>query len=261
MNTNSTNGPGSLPILDGEPVSTPWYDLGRSQATTAVLLRGIATFSGKSGTGKTTTAVSQAQAAPMRFVYMQLRHRAGTRDVAQSLYESLHPQDDEGMTRTREREFIRGCTDTLLAGNIGVVADEVHYIGVPGMILLAQIWESVRMATGKGFPLFLVGSKVNAAIASAPELDTRVAARANFYPLRSPDLLKAVKAMDARCQATPDDRLLQVDRLWGRGRLRYWRTFMATVNLDPAKAGREITVTEIKGFLVNQGRTLKEPAA
>lgn len=254
------NDPGGLPILDAAPVSTPWFDRGKVQAATAVKLGGIATFSGESGTGKTTTAVSHAKTSPMRFVYMQLRHRAGTRDVAEALHKALLPNQSR-TPRMRERLFIEECADTLMTGNLGVIADEVHYIGVPGMILLAQIWESVRMTTGQGFPLFLVGSEVNGAIASAPELDTRVAARANFYPLHGQVLLDTVKAMDGRCAATPDERLKQVNKLWGRGYLRYWRTFVRTVNLDPSRAGTEITVEEVKGFLVNQGRTLKGSAA
>lgn len=243
----------ALPKLDGEPVSTRWFDLGRSQAQVAIRLRGITTFDGASGTGKTTTAVSLARESPMRFVYLQLRHRAGTNEVAEAVYQALHNGHRLG-TRASKRHYIEESTDSLCSGRLGLIADEVHYIGVPGMILFAQMWESVRMYTGEGFPLFLIGSEVNAAISSAPELDTRVIARASFHFLEGEDLLAAINTMDSRCAATPDRRLLDVDKACCRGRLRLWRTFMRIVNLNPATAGTEITREEARAFLLTQGK-------
>lgn len=243
---------GRLPVQPFEPVSTPWFDIGKDQALMAVQDRAIATFSGMSGTGKTTTAVYLARTTPIRFVYMKLKHRAGTKDVATALFKALHP----GQTlrgRVSESDYVDECTDTLLAGNIGVIADEVHYIGIPGMLLLAQIWESVNCYMGEGFPLFLVGAEVNEAVAIAPELATRVGPRATFYPLDGDDLLTALRALDPRCAATPDKRLEQVDRLFCHGLLRHWSDFIKVMNRNPAKAGDEITAAEIRGFLTSRG--------
>ena len=252
----SPHGFGSLPYLDGPAVSTPWFDLGSGQAINAIRLRGIATFSGDSGTGKTTTAVVAAERSPLRFVYTKLKNKAGTKDVAEALYRALHPHHDL-KAATRERKMVNDCTATLMAGNTGVIADEVHRIGVPGMLLLSEIWDSVQQSTGVGFPLFLVGVDVNAAIASAPELSTRICARANFHPLAEQPLLDTLKSMNSRCAATPDARLLQFDRVWSKGNLRQWRKLMTFLTLNPQPDDAEISVAEIKGFLVNQGQTLK----
>ena len=243
----------ALPKLDGEPVRTRWFDLGKSQAQVAIRLRGITTFDGPSGTGKTTTAVSLARESPMRFAYLQLRHRAGTNEVAEAIYQALHNGHRLG-SRASKRHYIDESTDSLCSGRIGLIADEVHYIGVPGMILLAQMWESVRMYTGQGFPLFLIGSEVNGAISSAPELDTRVIARASFHFLEGDDLLAAINTMDSRCAATPDQRLLDIDKACCRGRLRLWRTFIRIVNLNPATAATEISRDEARAFLLTQGK-------
>lgn len=242
---------GRLPHLTAAPVSTPWYDLGRDRAQLGVALGGIVTFSGDSGTGKTTTAVAIASDSPRRFVYMQLRYKAGTNEVAESLYKALHNGRTLG-GRAKKRNYIEESTDTLMGGTIGVLADEVHYIGVPGMILLSQIWDSVQNQAGRGFPLFLIGSEVDSAIASAPELDTRISARANFHFLEGEPLLKAIKNMDGRVAATPDKLLLQMDRLYCKGRLRKWRTLMSVVNLNPANAGTAITLEQMRAFLVSQ---------
>lgn len=248
-------GPGSMPYLDGPAVSTPWFDLGVQQAQTAIRLRGIATFNGDSGTGKTTTAVTVAAQSPIRFVYTKLKHGAGTRDVAEALYRALHPSGHL-KPATKERVLVGDCTNTLMAGNIGVVADEVHRIGIPGMLLLSEIWDSVQQATGTGFPLFLVGVDVNAAINNAPELHTRICARANFHPLPDDALLAALNQMSNRFAATPDARLSKFDRLWCKGVLRYWRYFLNF--LDNSDPDAEITVTEMRAYLAAQGQPLKD---
>jgi hypothetical protein len=243
---------GRLPVQRIEPVSTPWFDIGKAQALMAVQDKTIATFSGMSGTGKTTTAVYLARQTPVRFVYVKLKHRAGTKEVATALFKALHGgQNLSG--RVNESDYIDECTDTLLAGNIGVIADEVHYIGVPGMLLLAQVWDSVNCYMGEGFPLFLVGAEVNEAVAVAPELATRVGPRATFYPLDGDDLLSALRAMDPRCAATPSRRLEKVDRLFCHGLLRLWKDFIEAANRDPARAGEEISAAEVRGFLTSRG--------
>ena len=243
---------GRLPVQNFEPVSTPWFDLGKDQALLAVQDKSIATFSGMSGTGKTTTAVYLARPTPTRFVYMKLKHRAGTKDVATALFKALHP-GQRLAGRVNESDYIDECTDTLLEGNLGVIADEVHYIGVPGMLLLAQVWESIHCFTGQGFPLFLVGAEVNEAVAVAPELATRVGPRATFYPLDGDDLMGTLHAMDARCAATPNKRLEQVDRLFCKGLLRHWQEFIRAMNRNSASAGTEISASEAKAFLISRG--------
>ncbi len=247
---------GPLPHLDGPTVTTPMFDFGHSQAEFGIQLGGIVTFDGPAGTGKTTTATVTAAESKIRFVYTKLRHGARTKETAEALFAALHPHEAL-RDRTKERQLIADCTDALMAGNVGVIADEVHRIGLPGMLLLCSVWDDVKNQTGRGFPLFLVGCNVHSAIATVEELDTRILARANFHPLAVDDVLPVVQAMNTRCAATPESRLAQVDKLWARGNLRRWRTFMNITNIDPNKANEPVSVDEIKAFLIRQGQTLK----
>ena len=246
---------GALPKLTIQPVSTPSFDTGCYTATMAYRMRSIVTFNGPSGTGKTTTAVSAVKDLPMRFVYVKLRHRAGTKEVATAIYAAMHPgQPLRG--RVREGDYIDACVDTLSLGTIGVIADEVHYAGVPGLIMLAQLWESVHNLTGSGFPMLLVGSDVNAAAGAAPELATRLTGGVNFGPLEDDDLIEVLNAIDERCAATNPKLLRKVNKVYARGLLRYWANFIKVMNMDPATAGQPITPDEIRGFLAMQGTSL-----
>lgn len=247
---------GPLPYLDGPTVPTPLFDFGYSQAQFGIQLGGIVTFDGPAGTGKTTTSTVTAAESNIRFVYTKLRHGARTRETAEALFTALHPHEALG-ERSKERQLIQDSAEALMAGNVGVIADEVHRIGIPGMLLLSSVWDTVKNKNGRGFPLFLVGCNVHTAIATVEELDTRILARANFRPLALDDVLPVVQAMNTRCAATPLPRLAQVDKLWARGNLRRWRTFMQITNIDPNKANEPISVDEIKAFLIRQGQTLK----
>lgn len=249
---------GGLPRLTVSPVSTPCFDIGCDAATLACRMRSIMTFSGPSGTGKTTTAVAAAKNLPMRFVYVKLRHRAGTKEVATAIHAALHPgQPLRG--RVRESDYVDSCEDALSLGTIGIIADEVHYIGVPGLIMLAQLWQSVQDSTGTGFPMLLVGSGVHAAAGAAPELATRLTGGVDFGPLEGEELLDVLGRIDERCAATNPKLLQKVNKVYARGLLRFWSTFIKMMNMDPTHAGQPITPDEIRGFLALQatafGRT------
>ncbi len=97
------------------------------------------------------------------------------------------------------------------------------------------------------------GAEVNEAVAVAPELATRVGPRATFYPLDGDDLMGTLHAMDARCAATPNKRLEQVDRLFCKGLLRHWQEFIRAMNRNSASAGTEISASEAKAFLISRG--------
>lgn len=247
---------GNLPLLDGPPVPTSMFDFGHGQAAYGIRFGAIVTFDGAAGTGKTTTATVAANQSPLRFVYTKLRHGARTKETAEALFAALHPHEPLP-EKYAERRLINDCTEALKAGNVGVIADEVHRIGVPGMLLLSNIWDTVKNETGRGFPLFLVGCRVHTAISSVEELDTRVLARVPFHPLSVDEVVPTVQAIDSRCAATPADRLAQVDKLFAHGNLRLWRNFILMVNADPAKASAAVTVDEVKAFLLRQGQTLK----
>ncbi len=250
---------GALPRLTVTPVSTPCFDTGCDAATMAYRMRSIITFNGPSGTGKTTTAVSAVKNLPMRFIYVKLRHRAGTKEVATAIHAALHPmQPLRG--RVREADYIDSCVDALSPGTIGIIADEVHYVGVPGLIMLAQLWESVQNLTGTGFPMLLVGSDVNAAAGAAPELATRLTGGVNFGPLHDDELLDVLGSIDERCAATKPTLLKKVNKVYARGLLRYWSTFIKVMNLDAAMSGKPISADEIRGFLAMQSTGLGRSA-
>lgn len=250
---------GALPRLTVTPVSTPCFDVGTHAATLAYRMRAIVTFNGPSGTGKTTTAVAATQYLPMRFVYVKLRHKAGTKEVATSIHNALHPgQPLKG--RVREADYVDSCVDTLSMGTIGVVADEVHYAGVPGLIMLAQLWESVHNLTGSGFPMLLVGSDVDAAASAAPELQTRLAGSVDFGPLEDDELFEVLARIDERCAATSQALLNKVNQVYARGLLRFWMNFVKMMNQDESKAGTPITPAEIRAFLAMQGKSVARAA-
>lgn len=248
---------GKLPRLTTPPVSAPWFDLGLSQARLGIKHRAIVTFDGPSGTGKTTTATVAAAESPIQFRYTKLRLGARTKEVAESLYLAVHTDRDLPARRS-ERALLEECTETLRVGNIGLFADEVHRIGLAGMFALANIWDTVLQEEGRAFPLFLAGANVEAAIKKAPELDTRIFLRASFAPLERDEIVPVVQAMDQRFAATPVKRLEQFDRLYAKGNLRRWNHFRDFANDNPALAGTEVSIDEVKEYLVRAGVRLKD---
>jgi hypothetical protein len=254
--------PGALPPLDWVPVPTPWYKLARPDIGLTVATCSIATISGPSGTGKTTTVVACARQEDIDLRYTALNYGANTKDVVVGLHEALHgprrgsPRDG----RTLRRDIV----NTLAAGGRGVIADEVHYSGTGGMLTLAQLWERVKVLNGRGFPLFLVGATVQDAISKSDELYSRVEFPIRIDILGEQSILDAVRQISDRCRATPAKRLLAFDNTIGHGNLRQWSHFIRHVHRDPRLAGEAITPFEMKAYVARRratSRSDEEPPA
>jgi hypothetical protein len=245
--------PGSLPPLDWPPVATPWYQRARIDIVLTLATSSIATISGPSGTGKTTTAVACVREDPIDLRYAALTHGAGVKDIVVGIHEALH-----GARRgsARDSRTLRGdIIETLANGGLGIIADEVHYSGVGGMLTLAQLWERVRQANGVGFPLFLIGATVQQAISRNEELLTRVEFPIRMDILSKDDVVTTVQAINPRCAATPEKRLLTLDDTLARGNLRRWSHFIRYVQRDPTQEGQPIAPDEFKTYVAKHRAT------
>lgn len=245
--------PGSLPPLEWQPVRTPWYDQARPDIALTVATSSIATISGPAGTGKTTTVVACAQEEDLDLRYTALAHGAGVKDIIVGIHEALH-----GPRRGYQRDsrtLRRDIVETLAAGGRGIIADEVHYSGIGGMLTLAQIWERVKNANGRGFPLFLVGATVQEAISRNDELVSRVEFPIRIDVLSTDDIIKAVQAISARCAATPVKRLLAFDSVIGRGNLRAWSHFIRASERDERLKGQPISAEETRAYVSKRRAT------
>lgn len=66
--------------------------------------------------------------------------------------------------------------------------------------------------------------------------------------------------IDDRCAATKPTLIKKVNKVYARGLLRHWSTFIKVMNMDPALAGKPISPDEIRGFLAMQATALGRTA-
>ncbi|MDN4161129.1 ATP-binding protein [Nocardioides abyssi] len=267
MTTGTTTGTTAAAVPSpGRPVPVPVPDsigqfpplpdhvaplLTITQATTAVRMtmdfRDIACFTGAPGTGKT-TAVTQAVAravadeaagAPaVKWRYCVPPQRATPKGAMLALYESIF-----GWTGPlNEREATDAVVRRLAEGDLGVVIDEVHHVGLLGMQQYRHVWDRACIYE-QAFPMLLVGCDVRQTLAGADEVRTRIARWVMFDHIQHPDDL-AILAGDLhpRLAATSERSLTKINTDITGGNIRAWFQFAKHIDYlpstDPARPTR-----------------------
>lgn len=225
------DGSGLLPVIPQTFFETPSYAVARIAAHISLKKDWICAFEGEHGTGKTTAAAKLAQASGRSFVYVECAKNATIPDLTAALYEAV---TGEPVTRySKQRDMRRDIIRALVRDRMGIIADDVHITGVPGMQVLRYLHDEVvryRRTTNSGFPLWLVGGDVLAAITPVRELRSRVRSAARFESVNSAELIAAVRLMSPRI-ASLDDALLARLMAVARGNLRDWSTIVETADL------------------------------
>lgn len=225
------DGPGMLPVVPQTFFETPSYATARIAAHISLKKDWICAFEGEHGTGKTTAAAKLAQASGRPFVYVECAKNAPIPDLTAALYEAV---TGEPVTRySKQRDMRRDIIKVLVRDRMGIIADDVHITGVPGMQVLRYLHDEVvryRRTTNNGFPLWLVGGDVLAAITPVRELRSRVRSAAPFEAVHSGDLIAAVRSVSPRI-ANLDDALLARLKGVAKGNLRDWSTIVDTADL------------------------------
>lgn len=231
---------GQFPPLPAE-VAPIWVT---RQAENAVRLtlkyRDITCFDGVTGTGKTTAAtlaVTQIQQAmdsgtdALRWVYCVPPQRANPKAMMSAVYEAVLHRPAPGTERTITDVLI----DRLAEGDIGLVVDEVHHVGVIGMQQLRHLWDRTALI-GKPVPLLMVGVNVYPSLDRAREVRNRVARWVQFHNISdtSDDLATFVHVLHPRLAVTPTKVIESINAKVTQGGLRDWFQFAKHIDELPS---------------------------
>ncbi|QWZ07714.1 ATP-binding protein [Nocardioides panacis] len=129
----------------------------------------IACFDGQSGAGKTSTASWAARQSHRDWRYCTLPLNGNRKDLLSVVYRAVFriervPSADH---------MFNSLIHRLSVGDIGIIADEAHHLGLRGVQHLRYLWDGV-VNRGSRFPMLLVGCDVEPAIESATEVRRRI---------------------------------------------------------------------------------------
>ena len=239
---------GSLPPLPTNVGTT----LTLQRATTAFKimdeLQDITCFDGPAGTGKTTACAYAAAQSPRRWRYCILPLRANPRDLTATVYEAVFQRPGRGT----ERQMTSTLIERLCEGNIGLIADEMHHVGLAGAQQLRYLWDgAVRL--GAPFPLLLVGCDVRRELDRAEEVRGRVARWVSFDLIADPEDVRAIaSAQHPRLAATDPKVIEKMNERVARRSIRAWQQIGKHVPFLPT------TDTKSTGLSRDDVRLLRE---
>lgn len=183
-----------------------------TQSNTATRLtvdfRDIACFSGEPGTGKTTAvSLATSRVGGVNWKYCVPPQKATTKGAMLALYESVF-----GWTGPQnEREATDALVRRLAEGDLGVVIDEVHHVGLLGMQQYRHVWDRTCVFD-RPFPMLLVGCNVPETLARADEVRTRIARWVLFDFIQHPDdLATLTRELHPRLAATSEKTLARIN--------------------------------------------------
>lgn len=238
---------GSLPPLPSSVGQT----LTLQRATTAFQimddLLDMTCFDGPAGTGKTTACAYSAAQSRRLWRYCILPLRAHPRDLIATVYEAVFQRP----ARSTERQMTNTLVDRLCEGNIGLIADEIHHVGLPGAQQLRYLWDSAARQ-GSPFPLLLVGCDVRHELDKAEEVRGRIARWVSFDLITDPEDVQAIAgAQHPRLAATKPDVIDKMNDRIARRSIRAWQQIGKHVpylpSTDPsAKKVTGLTVEDVR---------------
>lgn len=175
-------------------------------------------FDGPSGTGKTTASAYSAAQSTRLWRYCVLPLGARPRDLIATVYEAVFQRPARGT----ERQMTNTLIERMVEGNIGLIADEIHHVGLPGAQQLRYLWDSAARQ-GSPFPLLLVGCDVRHELAKAEEVRGRIARWAFFDLITDPEDVQAIAgAQHPRLAATKPAVIDKMNDRMARRSIRAW---------------------------------------
>jgi hypothetical protein len=209
-------------------------------------LNDITCFDGPAGTGKTTASSVAAAESRRTWRYCTLPLRGNPREITATVYEAVTSRAARGT----EREMRAALIDLLSDGTIGIIADEVHHVGLPGAQQLRHLWDACGVL-GRPFPLLLVGCGVRVELARAEEVRTRVARWVDFDLItEADDVVALASALHPRLAATEEKVLVGINERVARRSIRTWSQIAKHINYLPttgtgAKKMSSITASDV----------------
>jgi hypothetical protein len=234
---NSKTAPASAIVKTGNLPVTPEI-IGETAAFKRALLafrimdseNDISCFDGPAGTGKTTAASVAGARSSRTWVYCMLPLNGPPKRVTAAVYESVTGRAARGT----EPEMRAAIVDRLSDGSMGLIADEVHHVGLPGAQQLRHLWDACSML-GRPFPLLIIGCGARIELARAEEVRTRVARWVDFDLITEPeDVVALASALHPRLAATEEKILVGINERVARRSVRMWSQIAKHINYLPS---------------------------
>lgn len=219
-------------------------------------LHDITCFDGPAGTGKTTACAHAAAQSKRTWRYCVLPLRAHPKDLIAKVYEAVFQRPAAGT----ERAMSNDLTDRLSDGDVGLIADEVHHVGLPGAQQLRYLWDATA-CLGSPFPLLLVGCNVRQELDKAEEVRGRIARWVSFDVITDEADVQAIAAAQhPRLAATSTALIGKMNERVARQSIRRWHQIGKHIPYLPSSHGSK-KVTGLTSDDVRMLRTLIGDAA
>ncbi|MFC5492290.1 AAA family ATPase [Nocardioides caricicola] len=204
-------------------------------ARMTVDFRDIACFNGAPGTGKTTAVTLATQkVGGVTWKYCIPPQRASTKGAMLALYESVFGWCGP----LSEREATDALARRLSEGDLGVVIDEVHHVGLLGMQQYRHLWDRTCIYDER-FPMIFVGCNVRETLARADEVRTRIARWVLFDHIQHPDdLVTLAHELHPRLAVTSESVLERINENITDGNIRAWYQFAKHIDYLPTTTGK-----------------------
>lgn len=248
--TNPSSAPSTSPLKQQIPVpptaglfpptpTTVANLLAVTQSLTATRMtvdfRDIGCFNGEPGTGKTTAVtLATQQVGGVTWKYCIPPQRATTKGAMLALYEAVFGWCGP----LNEREATDALARRLSEGDLGVVIDEVHHVGLLGMQQYRHLWDRACIYH-EPFPMLFVGCNVRETLARADEVRTRIARWVLFGHIQHPDdLATLAHELHPRLAVTSQTVLERVNENITDGNIRAWHQFAKHIDYLPSTTGK-----------------------
>lgn len=193
-------------------------------------LRDVSCFNGEPGTGKTTAVtLATQQVGGVEWKYCVPPQRATTKGAVLALYEAVFGWCGP----LGEREATAALIRRLSEGDLGVVIDEVHHVGLLGMQPYRHMYDRACVH-GEPFPMLFVGCNVRETLARAAEVRGRIARWVLFDHIQHPDdLATLAQEVHPRLAVTTQTVLERINDNITDGNIRAWYQFAKHIDYLP----------------------------
>lgn len=224
--------PGRFPPLPASVAPLAAVNQAQLHVRLTIQHRDISAFDGDPGNGKTTAAtLATANSDGVDWRYCVPPQRASTKGMMLALYEVVFGYRSNLAERLAQDALVR----RLIEGDLGLVVDEVHHVGVVGMQQLRHLWD-MTCIQDRPFPMLIVGCKVRETLSRATEVQERVARWTRFDTVHHPaDLATLMAHLHPRLAATTPATIARLNTRF-RGSIRGWHQFAKHIDSLPGTA-------------------------